>query len=219
MTQPLPAGGEASKEDVVMLENAVQEATTTPAVANLTPEEKQQSLEHLKKRVIHQVEYYFSDSNLPNDEFMKNTLKQYCGWIPIEVLLTFKRVKKLCSMMGMEASNTAHCTPVIADCLRGSKKLLQVSEDGLKVKRAIPFIDPAIVARRTVCIFGFPIKTHFNMDEQERFWGQFGGVQSLRRYVPEASKGKKCIIFVEFDSEEIAQQLIKNEKIDYNSIE
>lgn len=49
----------------------------------------------LEKRIIRQVEYYFGDHNLPKDRFMREVLEDNRGWIPMEIMVTFKRLAEL----------------------------------------------------------------------------------------------------------------------------
>jgi La-related protein 7 len=68
------------------------------------------------------VEYYFSDENLPTDEFLlKYVKKNKKGFVPIETI-----VKKLVQDLS-----------VIAAALRTSPKLV-VSSDGKRVRRLGP---------------------------------------------------------------------------------
>lgn len=48
-------------------------------------------------RLVRQVEYYFSDENLPGDVFLyqKTMKKNWKAWVPIKVLQTFRKVKDL----------------------------------------------------------------------------------------------------------------------------
>lgn len=47
------------------------------------------------EKIRSQVEFYFSDSNFAKDKFMQARSKMNDGFIPISVLLTFKRLKAL----------------------------------------------------------------------------------------------------------------------------
>ena len=40
-------------------------------------------------------QYYFSKVNLRRDKFMRNTMSENDGWMPLESLLTFIRLKQL----------------------------------------------------------------------------------------------------------------------------
>ena len=52
--------------------------------------------DELRDRIVKQVEYYFSDENLPTDEFLlKYVKKNKKGLVPIETIASFRRMKKL----------------------------------------------------------------------------------------------------------------------------
>jgi len=171
-----------------------------------------------KRKMLRQVEYYFSDSNIHTDTFLKDTMKENDGWFPIKKLLDFPRIKQLVEKVERNIPGI-NSMELLIESLRSSKELLRVSEDGARVQRAIPLIDPKVIAERTVAVFGLPSSREFNEEEQKMFWGQFGGVLSVKRYVPYKGRAPKCVVFVEFDSKEIAQEVIMSEMLDYDGIE
>ncbi|CAH8363718.1 unnamed protein product [Eruca vesicaria subsp. sativa] len=83
--------------------------------------------DELKKKIIRQVEYYFSDENLPTDKFLLNAMKKNKkGFVPISTLATFHKMKKL---------TRDHA--FIVSALKESSFLV-VSSDEKKVKRLSP---------------------------------------------------------------------------------
>jgi len=50
---------------------------------------------NVEKGIIRQVEYYFGDHNLPRDRFMRAVMNDNEGWIPMETMMTFKRLSAL----------------------------------------------------------------------------------------------------------------------------
>ncbi|XP_014516849.1 la-related protein 6A [Vigna radiata var. radiata] len=85
------------------------------------------SSEDLKLKIIKQVEYYFSDENLPNDKYMLGFAKKNKeGFVPISVIASFRKMKKL----------TRDHTFIVAALKESS--LLVVSSDGKRVKRLHP---------------------------------------------------------------------------------
>lgn len=86
----------------------------------------------LEKKIIKQIEYYFGDINLPSDKFMQEQIKLEDGWIPLNLLLTFKRLASL-----------SEDPDVIAEAVKKSeRKLVLVSEDNQKLKRSPDFPPP-----------------------------------------------------------------------------
>jgi len=82
------------------------------------------STEDLESKILKQVEFYFSDHNLPKDKFLNAELKKNDGWVLIATIATFKRMRQLTEDMD-----------TIVAALRKSPELLEVSEDGTKVRR------------------------------------------------------------------------------------
>merc|ERR550517_11847 len=161
-------------------EAAGAEDTATPTGEKPTPADPAEAKELLLRRILGQVEFYFSDSNLPRDPFTLNKLKENDGWLPLKILLTYHRVKAL-------TTDPA----VVAEALRRSKALLRVSEDGSKVQRTTKMATVEEIQARTVAVFGLP--DEISLEESKLFWGQFGGVRSVRVYRnrKKKDKGKK----------------------------
>ncbi|KAK7303125.1 hypothetical protein RJT34_14026 [Clitoria ternatea] len=85
------------------------------------------SLEDLKLKIIKQVEYYFSDENLPTDKYLLGFVKRNReGSVPISVITSFRKMKKL----------TRDHSFILAALKESS--LLVVSSDGKRVKRLNP---------------------------------------------------------------------------------
>ncbi|TKY71983.1 La-related protein 6A [Spatholobus suberectus] len=77
--------------------------------------------------LILQVEYYFSDENLPNDKYLLGFVKRSKeGFVPLSVIASFRKMKKLMRDHAF-----------IVDALKESS-LLVVSGDGKRVKRLKP---------------------------------------------------------------------------------
>uniref|UniRef100_A0A672PFM2 Uncharacterized protein n=1 Tax=Sinocyclocheilus grahami TaxID=75366 RepID=A0A672PFM2_SINGR len=84
-----------------------------------------QEMSLLEKKVAEQLEYYFGDHNLPRDKFLKEQLQLDDGWVTLETMLKFNRLKCL-------TSDPA----VIVESLQKSKTgLLEISEDKTKIRR------------------------------------------------------------------------------------
>ncbi|CAM0882651.1 unnamed protein product [Alopecurus aequalis] len=83
--------------------------------------------DELRDKIVKQVEYYFSDENLPTDEFMlKFVKKNKDGFVPIGVIASFRKMKKL-----------VQDHSIIEAALRTSSKLV-VSPNGKRVRRLHP---------------------------------------------------------------------------------
>ncbi|CAN6971950.1 unnamed protein product [Brassica rapa subsp. trilocularis] len=155
--------------------------------------------------VLLQVEYYFSDENLPTDKFLLNAMKKNKkGFVPISTIATFHKMKKL---------TRDHA--LIVSALKESSFLV-VSSDEKKVKRVSPLPevrDPKIF---TVLVENLP---EDHSDENIRaIFGKAGSIKSVSicdpNAVEESEKGCKkdkfirtrLHAFVEYESVEAAEK-------------
>ncbi|KAF8092956.1 hypothetical protein N665_0395s0019 [Sinapis alba] len=163
------------------------------------------SNDELKKKIIRQVEYYFSDENLPTDKFLLNAMKKNKkGFVPISTIATFHKMKKL---------TRDHA--LIVSALKESSFLV-VSSDEKKVKRLSPLPevrDPKIF---TVLVENLP---EDHSDENIRaLFGKAGSIKSVSICDPnaaeESEKGCKkdkfirtrLHAFVEYETVEAAEK-------------
>ena len=67
----------------------------------MTAQEQQTTADaSLNKKLVRQVEFYFSDFNLHRDKFMQEHMEKDEGWFNMDVMLQFKRLASLCSEPG-----------------------------------------------------------------------------------------------------------------------
>ncbi|CAO2162078.1 unnamed protein product [Urochloa humidicola] len=80
----------------------------------LSPEDAE-----LRSNILTQVEYYFSDKNLEDDDFLKSLMDEN-GWVPVSKVADFKRLKKMTTDINL-----------ILDALANSS-LLEVQDDKIR---------------------------------------------------------------------------------------
>ncbi|XVF27340.1 hypothetical protein REPUB_Repub14bG0098800 [Reevesia pubescens] len=134
----------------------------------------------LKKKIIKQVEYYFSDANLPTDRYMMSLIKKNKeGFVPISIIASFRKTKKL---------TTSY--PSIAAALKESS-LLVVSSDGKKVKRVnpLPFIEARDPKLFTVLVENLP-EDH-SVENIRRIFGEVGHIKKISIRDPHAVEESK----------------------------
>lgn len=144
-----------------------------------------------ESKVRQQVEFYFSDSNLRRDNFLKAAIAADTEhFVPIATLLTFNRLKALTTD-----------AEYIAEALKSSN-VVEVSSCGSKVRRTSE-LNPIDTSKdRTVYIKGYPIDDpSVTIEEIARIFSEHGKVLMvrLRKDQNGAFKGS-C--FVEFESED-----------------
>ncbi|KAK8795125.1 hypothetical protein WA588_003974 [Blastocystis sp. NMH] len=156
----------------------------------------------LAEKIRNQVEFYFSGLNLKRDKFMREKMAADPeGFMPIETLLTFNRLKQL-----------SNDIKVVTEAIKTSDKLL-FNEDFTKVKSNIDFQKPENdVAQRTVHLRGFP--TSATLDDLLEGLKPYGSIRfiEMRRFI--GNKAFKGTVNVEFNTKEEAEAFLKK-KIEF----
>ncbi|CAL9088669.1 unnamed protein product, partial [Musa textilis] len=121
------------------------------------------------QKIVKQVEYQFSDTNLvANDFLMKIMNKDPEGYVPMSVVASWKKIKCL------GANNH-----MLAKALRTSTKLV-LSEDGKKIKRKQVFTerDKEELQSRTVVVENLP--EDYSRQNLEKMFSVVGSVKNIR---------------------------------------
>ncbi|XP_051226109.1 la-related protein 6A [Lolium perenne] len=165
--------------------------------------------DELRDKIVKQVEYYFSDENLPTDEFMlKFVKKNKDGFVPVGVIASFRKMKKLVQDQS-----------IIEAALRTSSKLV-VSSNGKRVRRLhpLPCSELKDVKKRTVLVENLPLG--FSMENIQEKFGTVGKIMKITINDPHAvgeSAGskkpdfmlsKKVHAIVEYEAVEAAEKAV-----------
>lgn len=173
---------------------------------NENPFAFQESLNDVEKKVLKQLEFYFSDSNFPKDKFLRGEAEKSEDKlsVPVETVLSFKRLQSLGATAEMVAK-VAKCSAVI-----------KVSDDGKMVGRINP-VDETVgqtTIERTVYVKGWPETPDPTIESVEEFYGAFGKVLSVRLR-RRRNKSFKGTMLVEFSKVEEAKSVLeKKPKVD-----
>ncbi|KAM8857215.1 lupus La protein [Synchiropus picturatus] len=166
-----------------------------------------QEMSPIEMKVARQVEYYFGDHNLPRDKFLKEQLQLDDGWVPLETMLKFNRLKSL----------TTEIDVILSALGKSTTGLLEISEDKTKIRRCADKPLPEqneeykdALKHKSVYIKGFPLDS--SLDEIQEWLSGKGPIESIqmRRTLQRQFKGS---VFICFDTEESSKEFLQRTDI------
>lgn len=163
-----------SAEQAVKPEGEIKQEVAATASSSSTADAPATTMtvDEAKAEALRQVEFYFHDSNLPYDKFLFTlTRKDPEGWVPIATIASFKRMRAIQEILGNDG---------IAEALRNSEELLDVSEDGANVRRRKELVPVKDAFDRSIYAKGFGDETETLQKDLETFFTKFGKVNSVR---------------------------------------
>lgn len=187
------------------VETAVNvDSTSTPAVTAVAAVDN--------GKIMKQVEFYFSDYNMPRDRFLQEEAKKNeDGWIALSVIASFKRMQALTGDVA-----------VIAEALKSSE-FVEVSADGLSVRRAVALPETPVDCMKTcVVIKGFAVEGT-TLEQLEEFFagvvtGGADGIASIRLRRNKQTKAFKGSVFLTLKSEEECKRLADLKTLEYSGV-
>jgi len=162
-------------------------------------------------KIASQIEYYFGDWNLRRDKFLKEKMAENDGWIEIDILLTFNRLKAL-----------TESRQEVVDALKKAKiighedSLLLLNEEETKIKRATPVVqlteeEEKELNDRTIHFKGIPQDA--TLEEIRAFCSQYGKVESVEmRKKREDRTFKGCVMCV-YTTKEDATRAVEGTEV------
>ncbi|XP_050390466.1 la-related protein 7 [Patella vulgata] len=149
----------------------------------------------LLKNILSQMEFYFSDSNLQKDRFIKHEIdKDQQGYVDLSLFLKFNKIQK------MTEDLTLICKAV------SKSEKLKLNEDRSKVKRVSPFVerDIADIDSRTVYVECLPR----NVDHEwmKRVFSECGVVNYVSLPKFKSTGDTKGFGFIEFETRKAAEK-------------
>lgn len=183
----------------------------------ISPDESE---EELRARILKQVEYYFSDENLPNDKFLlKQMKKDKAGFVSISLIGSFRKMKKLSKDVSL-----------IAEALKESSQLV-VSSDGKKVKRLHPLPSSETKDPKSCTVVVENLPEDRSIENIRKICCQVGSIKSITIHDPlaaedaeQSNKADKPIsgrmhALVEYETMEAAEKAVAtlNDKTDWRN--
>lgn len=167
-------------------------ATLPKKHANVVSDASKLPVSDDPEEILKQVEFYFSDQNMPQDRFLFTTAAANDGWVPISTIACFSRMRRFKPFTA------------IVDALKQSKELLEVNEGNELVRRKIPLAAPGPkqienAFMRSIYAKGFGEETDTTQFDLETFFESFGAVRQVRLRRSDDKKFKSSV-FVEFEN-------------------
>ncbi|CAI9718595.1 La homolog [Octopus vulgaris] len=172
-----------------------------------------ETLTALEQKIIRQIEYYFGDINLSRDRFLQEQIKLDDGWVSMEIMLKFNRLKSL-----------SEDAQVICDTIKKSKSgLMEVNEDSTKIRRSTAKPLPENtrerreeMSNRTLYVKGFP--DDVSLDDLMTFFAKFGELENLvmKKNGSKKFTGSAFVVFLEKDK---LEEFLKAEDVKYGENE
>ena len=171
-----------------------------------------------RTKTMAQMEFYFSDSNLPRDKFLRETVEaDPDGFVDIGLLVTFSRMRALLAPFG--GSHNDETIACVVELLKTSDQLT-VSDDGKRVKRtaAVRSREEVDVEVERRSVYASPFAMTATIDDLTLFFGKHAAVRSvrLRRHI--TSKDFKGSVFVELENAGACQALIDGPPLAYEGV-
>ncbi|KAI0228353.1 Lupus La protein [Lamellibrachia satsuma] len=170
-------------------------------------------LSALDKKIVKQIEYYFGDMNLPRDNFLREEIKKENGWVCLETMVKFNRLKQL----------TADYNIITTALKASGTTFIQVSEDNEKIRRNPDLPVPEFnkernedLKARSLYAKGFPLD--ITLDGLIEFFEKFGKVDQIQMR-KDAKKSFKGSVFVVFNSKEEGQKFLNAESVKHGETE
>ncbi|KAF6258007.1 La domain-containing protein [Scenedesmus sp. NREL 46B-D3] len=166
----------------------------------------------IQAKVKKQIEFYFSDSNLPKDQFLKQQVEAHPeGYVDLSLIISFQRMRDVLKVGTVRPEEVSdELVTAVAGALQGSQ-LMEVHASGFQVRRrtALPSAREAARAVDSRSLYVRPFPMHTTLDQIVAFFQEAGAsLNGVRVRRHPTSRDFKGSVFVEASSVDEAQRLL-----------
>eukprot|EP00197_Chlamydomonas_leiostraca_P002117 CAMPEP_0202857828 /NCGR_PEP_ID=MMETSP1391-20130828/618_1 /ASSEMBLY_ACC=CAM_ASM_000867 /TAXON_ID=1034604 /ORGANISM="Chlamydomonas leiostraca, Strain SAG 11-49" /LENGTH=442 /DNA_ID=CAMNT_0049536685 /DNA_START=156 /DNA_END=1480 /DNA_ORIENTATION=- len=167
-----------------------------------------------KAKVLKQLDFYFSDSNLPKDRFLKAKIAEDPnGYVDMKIVIAFARMRehlKLDAGVTEPSKVPDDVVAAVAALIKEGSQLLEVNAEATRLRRKQPLANDEVVSAevdaRSLYVRPFPLDT--DLDKLTEFFASHAPVNCVRMRRHLSSKQFKGSVFVEFASAEDADKVL-----------
>ncbi|CAJ1388202.1 unnamed protein product [Effrenium voratum] len=143
------------------------------------------------------MDFYFSDANLKRDRMLSRTVEQNDGYLLLETLLTFNRIKALGVTDRGQLVEAA-----------GKSEMLELDSEATKVRRDFEKFPRGTydAVARTVYVEGLPLT--FGIDDLTKYFSRFGQVKLIELPHHRETQEPRGYCFVELASSKEAEDVL-----------
>eukprot|EP01105_Mastigella_eilhardi_P028691 TRINITY_DN962_c0_g1_i1.p1 TRINITY_DN962_c0_g1~~TRINITY_DN962_c0_g1_i1.p1 ORF type:complete len:455 (-),score=166.91 TRINITY_DN962_c0_g1_i1:132-1454(-) len=220
-----PAEAAATEPSDAAASTATTAAVVTPAPAVVVTAPVETKVPEIpaavKEKLAKQVMFYFCDSNLRSDKFMREQLAKDPaeGKVPLATIVSFNRVRVMLSGAGVPAA--AHASSLACVLREMAADTLVVSDDNttLRRKQAVAALDVAGANDRTLYVKGWPKDKEPTIDEVQEFFSAKVGPVALVRLRRFKTKEFKGTMLIEFETKEAVAKALQEKPKLHDTVE
>jgi len=175
----------------------------TEVKTEVQPKVKSERIEvdpHLASQIINQVEFYFSNSNLPRDKYLLSFYESDPeNMVPIPEIASFARMKKL----------TSDLVTVVSALEKSTKLRMNAQKTHITRIESLP--NQINLSKSTIYIKGIPLSSTLD-DISTKFSEWNAPVQCIRMLRQFDNKSFNGSAFIEFASEKMAKAFVEHKR-------
>lgn len=155
-----------------------------------------------------QVEFYFSDSNLPNDRFLFESIGgSKNNPVAIETIHSFKRMRRFQPLSAVVAALKESSTLDVVDKDTAIRRKIPLPEGTGSTQPEFQKVFEDRSMSRSIYVKGFGIEEPSTQFDIEAWFSKYGATNQVRLRRTDKSSFKGSV-FVEFDSEDTAKEFL-----------